>query len=133
MDSSKVRPSGRCKRSCCGRITLVNSRSCSHLNARKSAVSGRQRPCRRLLQDVLEGRLSGKPIFGEAPHRGERRVEEDKLLDGAIDREGGADGLQYLGIGVDMPPQLCCCGFAVGAIHGESDYSSRRAWHFADL
>ena len=60
-------------------------------------------------------------------------IEEFEPLVGTVDRDGGADRLEYLGVRVDVAPQLRLSGLAISAITGETDCASCRARHLADL
>src|ERR1700751_3607217 len=96
-------------------------------------ASGKARAPPQPLQNFLKGRLGGEPVFCDAPHRGKCSVKKFKPLVGTVDGDGGADRLEYLGVRVDVAPQLRLSGLAIGAITGETDCASCRAPHLADL
>ena len=74
-----------------------------------------------ILQHLAHARARVEPAFVQAPQGDEGLVEEGQALVRPVDRGGGLELLQHLGMGVHMAAKLCLGQLLIGQVDGVAD------------
>ena len=85
------------------------------------------------LEDFAQRGLAGEPRLLNPPQAGEGMVEESQLSVGAKDGDRGVDAFKYIGMRVDVAPQLSSHGFDIGAVAGVADRPAGGAWRLDEI